>query len=159
MDLTEQVISKEVMFKGDFLTVERTKVKLPNGKEGNRDIVRHPGAVAILAFLDEDTIILEKQFRLPFNKTILEIPAGKLENNENIENAARRELEEETGYKANKMEFLGKIMTAAGFCDEFIYIYKATELYSGAKNCDEDEFIEIDGYKISKVKEMIKKVK
>ncbi len=156
MDLTESIVSKEVTFKGDFLTIESTKVILPNGKEGNRDIVRHPGAVAILAFLDRDTIILEKQFRVPINQTILEIPAGKLEKNEDIKKAAIRELEEETGYKAKEIIYLGTIMPAVGFCDEKIHIYKATGLYKGNKNPDEDEFIEIVPYKINKIKQMIK---
>ena len=92
------------------------------GKNVSRDIVKHPGATGIIAFLDEENIILVEQFRLALNRTILEIPAGKLNKNEDIKMCAKRELQEETGYIASKLEYLGCLATAPGFCDEIIYI-------------------------------------
>ena len=156
MDFTEKVIEKKEVFKGDFLFVEKLKVEFPDGNIGNRDIVRHPGAVAILAFLDEETILMVEQFRVALNKTLLEIPAGKLEKDEEPIKCAHRELEEETGYRAGKMKYLGAIATGAGFTDELIHIYEARELYEGIKGGDEDEFIEATPYKINNIKNMIR---
>lgn len=156
MDCTEKILEKEEVFKGSFITVENIKVKLPDGNKATRDVVRHPGAVAIVAFKDEETIILVEQFRVALNKVLLEIPAGKLEKGEDIKNCAHRELEEETGFKAKNMEYLGAIATGAGFTDEVIHIYKATELYEGVKGGDEDEFINVKYYKLQDIRNMIK---
>ncbi|MDS0527861.1 NUDIX hydrolase [Clostridium sp. SHJSY1] len=156
MDFKEVLIDKKEVFKGDFLKVEKLKVRLPDGNEGNRDVVRHPGAVAVLAFIDNENILLVEQYRIALNKTMLEIPAGKLEKGEELLKCAHRELEEETGYKAKNMEYLGTIATGAGFTDELIHIYKATELYEGVKGGDDDEFIEATPYKIQDVKNLIK---
>lgn len=159
MELTEKIISREDVFQGDFLRLEHLEVKLPDGNKGSRDVVRHPGAVAILALLDDETMLLVEQFRVALNKTLLEIPAGKLEKGEEKILAAHRELEEETGYKAKNMEYLGTIATGAGFTDELIHIYKATDLYQGVKGGDDDEFIEVNSYNISEVKNLIKEGK
>ncbi|PRR80888.1 NUDIX hydrolase [Clostridium vincentii] len=156
MDFTEMIIETKEVYKGDFLVIENLKVKLPDGNVGRRDVVRHPGAVAILAFIDKETILLVEQFRIALNKTMLEIPAGKLEKGEIPLECAHRELEEETGYKAGKIEYLGTIATGAGFTDEIIHIYKASELFKGIKGGDEDEFIEVTKYKIQEVEAMIK---
>ncbi|MBD7909999.1 NUDIX domain-containing protein [Clostridium cibarium] len=159
MDFKETLIDKKEVFRGDFLVVEKLKVRLPDGNQGNRDVVRHPGAVALLAFLDSETILLVEQFRMALNKTLLEIPAGKLEKGENPVECAHRELEEETGYKARKMEYLGTIATGAGFTDEKIHIYKASELFQGIKGGDDDEFIEVVPYKLQDVRVLIKEGK
>lgn len=156
MDFIETIIETKEVYKGDFLIIENLKVKLPDGNMGRRDVVRHPGAVAILAFKDKETILLVEQFRISLNKTMLEIPAGKLEKGEVPLECAHRELEEETGYKAGKLEYLGMIATGAGFTDEIIHIYKATELSQGIKGGDEDEFIEVTECKINEVRFMIK---
>jgi ADP-ribose pyrophosphatase len=159
MDFTETLIDKKEVFRGDFLIIEKLKVKLPDGNEGNRDVVRHPGAVALVAFLDDETILLVEQFRIALNKTILEIPAGKIEKGEKPVKCAHRELEEETGYKAKNMEYLGTIATGAGFTDEQIHIYKASGLYEGVKGGDDDEFIEATPYKLQDIKTLIKEGK
>ncbi|HEY5524351.1 MAG TPA: NUDIX hydrolase [Clostridium sp.] len=156
MDFTEILIETKEVYKGDFLVIENLKVELPDGNVGRRDVVRHPGAVAILAFIDKETILLVEQFRIALNKTMLEIPAGKLEKGEVPLECAHRELEEETGYKAGKLEYLGTIATGAGFTDEIIHIYKASELFQGVKGGDEDEFIEATECKIHEVAAMIK---
>ncbi|MBU5225290.1 NUDIX hydrolase [Clostridium senegalense] len=156
MKFYEETISTNYIHKGKILNLKIEEVKLPNGKTSKREIVEHRGAVAILAFKDENTILLVNQFRKPLNETILEIPAGKLEIGEEPVICAQRELEEETGYKANNLKFLGKIVTTPGFSDEIIYIYKATGLYDGTIGGDEDEFIELEEITIDKLKEKIK---
>ncbi|ASW42794.1 NUDIX hydrolase [Clostridium isatidis] len=157
MDLKEKVIKDKLIYKGNFLEFRNLEVELPNGKESNRDIIRHPGACGIIAFLDDENIILVEQFRLALNKVLLEIPAGKLDKGEAIEECAKRELREETGYIAGNIEYLGSIATAPGFCDEIIYLYKATNLTLGSKDEDEDEFTNVKIMNINEVKEKIKK--
>lgn len=156
MTFHEKTIEEEVIYKGKILELNVQTVELPNGKKSKREIVKHPGGVAILAFKDENTILLVEQFRKPFNEVMLEIPAGKIEPNEEISICGERELEEETGYKAENFEYLGKIYLSPGFCDEIIYLYKAEGLYEGIIGGDEDEFINVHEVKIEKVKNMIK---
>ena len=157
MNFYEKTLEEEEIYKGKIINVVKQRVKLPNGKESFREIVKHPGAVAILAYKDEDTVLLIKQFRKAIDKDIFEIPAGKIEKGEDIESSALRELEEETGYKAKKMEYLGKIVTSPGFSDEYIYIYKAFNLCKGKDGLeDEDEFIDLMEISIDKLKEYIK---
>lgn len=156
MELVENIIDSKEVYKGSFLRVDKVKVELPDGNNAERDIVRHPGACAIIPFIDDDTILLVKQFRVALNKLMYEIPAGKLEKGEDTLVCAERELEEETGYKCENIEYLGVIATGAGFTDELIYIYKATDLFKGIKGGDDDEFIETIPFKIEEVKKMIK---
>ncbi|MGG7077648.1 NUDIX domain-containing protein [Clostridium sardiniense] len=156
MDLNEKIIKEELKYEGNFLKFVSIDVELPDGNKGNRDVIRHPGASAVLAFLDDETVLLVEQFRVALNRVLLEIPAGKLEKGEDPKICAYRELEEETGYKSENIEHLGTIATGAGFTDEQIHIYKATNLYKGVKGGDDDEFIEAKPYKIKEVKEMIK---
>ncbi len=156
MKLFEKTISEEYKFKGTVINLKVQQVELPNGKVGKRELIEHPGAVGIVAYLNSDTILIVEQFRKALDRTILEIPAGKIEKGEDIKLCGIRELEEETGYKAKKFQFLGKIATAPGFSDEYIYLYKATELYKGEVNRDDDEFINVKSYSIDKIKEMVK---
>lgn len=156
MDLYEKTISEKVIHKANFMTYINVDVELPNGKIGNRDIVRHPGASAIIPFIDEDKIILVNQFRKALDRNLLEIPAGKLDKGEDPKFCAIRELVEETGYKAEEVTYLGTIATAPGFCDELIYLYKATGLSKGEKSLDDDEFTEVKVFTLEEIKEMIK---
>ena len=156
MELYEKTLSEKIIHKGDYLTYVNVEVELPNGKIHNRDIIKHPGATAILAFLDDSRVILVKQFRKACEKTLLEIPAGKLNIGEDPKLCAARELEEETGYSAGEITFLGNIVVAPGFCDELLYLYKATNLRRGKKNLDEDEFTEVEVFTIDEIKLMIK---
>lgn len=156
MNLYESTIKETLIYTGNYLNLINIEVELPNGNKTNRDIIKHPGACAIIAFLDESSIVLIDQFRKPLEKNILEIPAGKINKNEDPILCAHRELEEETGYKAKEMTYLGSIATAPGFCDEIIHLYKATKLYKGTKSCDEDEFTQVKIFSLAEVKNMIK---
>ncbi|MFD3157378.1 NUDIX hydrolase [Haloimpatiens sp. FM7330] len=156
MELYEKTIDEKQIYKGKIIDVRLQEVKLPNGKKSKREIVKHPGGVAIVAFKDENTILMVEQFRKPIDECILEIPAGKIEKGEEIEVCAKRELEEETGYKSDNMSYLGKVVTSPGFCNEYIYIFKAENLYKGIIGGDEDEFINLHEMKIDKMKDMIK---
>ncbi|MCR1934203.1 NUDIX hydrolase [Clostridium tepidum] len=157
MNFYEKTLEEQEIYKGKIINVVKQKVKLPNGKESFKEIVRHPGAVAILAYKDENTILLTKQFRKAIDKSTFEIPAGKIEEGEEFETSAMRELEEETGFKAKNMKYLGKIVTSPGFSDEYIYIYKAFDLYKGKDNMqDEDEFIDLIEISIDDLKKYIK---
>lgn len=157
MDFYEKTLSTEYIYKGKILNLKVEQVQLPDGNKSKREIVEHKGAVAIVAFKDDDTILLVRQFRKPLNKELLEIPAGKLEENEDPKHCALRELEEETGYKANNIEFIGKILTTPGFSNELIYIFKATNLCKGQIGGDEDEFINVEEIKLIDLKDKIKK--
>ena len=150
MKFYETTVKETVIYNGNYLDLINVDVKLPDGNLSNRDIIKHPGACAIIPFLTDNQVILIEQFRKPLEKTILEIPAGKLDKNEEIINCAHRELEEETGYKAKEMIYLGSIATAPGFCDEIIHLYK------GTKSCDEDEFTDIKIFTLDEIKDMIR---
>lgn len=155
MNWKEETVYEKSIYKGKTINLTLKKVKLQNGKYSNREIVNHPGGVAIIAFKDKDTIIMIEQFRKSIEKVLIELPAGKIELDETIEECGKRELEEETGYKANKFSYLGKIVTSPGFSNEYIYFYKAEELYRGNVCTDEDEFIKVREMKIKHIKEMI----
>lgn len=150
----EKQLDSIVAYKGSFLTLYKDKVKCPNGNISYREYLHHPGAVGILAQLD-GKFILETQYRYPIRCNTLEIPAGKIDNNESPIDAAIRELEEETGYKANNIKYLGKIHSSVGFTDEVIYLYYANDLVKTNTNFDSDEFIELNYYSIDELKSLI----
>lgn len=143
MDFTEKKISSEKIFDGRILHVRRDTVELCNGRTSTREYIQHNGAVCIIPVTDNNEIVLEKQFRYPLGKTIVEIPAGKLEPGEDRLEAAKRELAEETGYIAGKMENIGEFYGSPAILEERITMYLATELTLTKTNPDEDEFIEV----------------
>ena len=145
-----------ILQKLEDITVYKDKVECPNKKIATREIVRHHGGVGILAVVD-DCIVLVKQFRYAYNKDTLEIPAGKLEKDEEVSLAGKRELEEETGYSCKDMKLINEIYPTTGYCDEIIHLYKASDLYKGNKSCDEDEFTDIKVFTLEEIKNMIKK--
>lgn len=143
--LTEKLIQSTPVFKGKIVDVYLDTVSLPNGHTASRDVVRHPGAVCILAITDDDKVVLVKQFRHPCGKVLLEIPAGKLDHkDEHPEQCALRELAEETPYTSTHIVHLHTFYTAAGFCDEIIHLYKASRLLKNSSlTTDEDEFLDV----------------
>ncbi|MET3682396.1 ADP-ribose pyrophosphatase [Alkalibacillus flavidus] len=141
----EKTIHTETIFKGKVIDVEVDEVQLPNGKTSKRELVRHPGAVGILALTDDHKIVMVEQYRKALGKSIIEIPAGKLEQGENPESTAARELQEETGYKPGRLNYIVSYYTSPGFADEIIYLYEATELTKATEELemDEDEFVDV----------------
>ena len=140
--LREVKTGGEDIYSGFILHVVKDKVTLPNGKPGTRELIRHNGAVGIVAMTEDGKICVERQFRYPINKIITEIPAGKLDTpDEDRLSAAKRELREETGYTADNWEFIGTYYPAAAYTDEKITIYLATGLHPGEQDLDEGEFL------------------
>ena len=142
--LEEIPLTEDVMWTGRIFNVNRLRVKLPNGREAVRDVVRHPGAVAIVALTDDGRICLVRQYRTALARVTVEIPAGKLDPGEDPLTCAKRELREETGMVAEQMAFLTTIATSDGFTDELIHIYMATGLTFAMSKPDDDEFINVD---------------
>ncbi len=142
--LEERPQTEDVLFTGRIFNVNRLNVRLPNDRESFRDVVRHPGAVAIVALTDDGRICLVRQYRTALGRVTVEIPAGKLDPGEDPLTCATRELREETGMEADQMAFLTTIATSVGFCDELIHIYMATGLRFVSSNPDDDEFINVD---------------
>jgi ADP-ribose pyrophosphatase len=155
MDLKETLISSKKIFQGKIITFQQDLVLLENGKKASRDVVLHPGAVAVVAMTHDDKILFVRQYRHPISEALLEIPAGKLDKGEHPDDCARRELEEETGYVAGKLQSLTSIYTAPGFCNEIIHIYLATQLTKTTQHLDEDEFLKIEQYTKGEVYQMI----
>ncbi|WP_347862809.1 NUDIX hydrolase [Salimicrobium sp. PL1-032A] len=139
----EKTVSSEPIFEGRVIDLKVDTVQLPNGKQSKREIVNHPGAVAILAITEEKKLVMVEQYRKPLEKSLVEIPAGKLENGEAPETTAVRELEEETGYTTDQLELITSFYTSPGFADEIVYIYLADHLkkLEEAVDGDEDEFV------------------
>ncbi|MBP2642152.1 MAG: hydrolase [Firmicutes bacterium] len=154
-DFTEQLIEKKTILEGKVLTVRVDRVCLVNGKEATREVVVHPGAVAVVPVLEDGSVLMVRQYRYPIGKMLLEIPAGKLEPGEDPEECAGRELEEETGYIAGRLKKLGSIYTAPGFSNEILHIYLAEELKSSKQKLDEDEFLTVEKYTLAEVKTML----
>lgn len=143
MTFSEKTITSEKKFEGRIIDVEVLDVELPGGKTGYREIVNHPGGVGIVALTDDNKILMVRQFRKPIEKAILEIPAGKLEKGEDPLECGKRELEEETGYKAAEFVSLGYLYPSPGFANEVTHIYLAWGLEKGEVNPDEDEYLDI----------------
>ena len=141
--LREERISGEDIYGGIFLTMKRDRVSLPDGQEAVREYLTHPGAVAVLAILDDGRILLERQYRYPIAKVCMEIPAGKLDPNEDPLVCAQRELEEETGYSARRWSYIRRIHPVISYSTEFIDIYLAEGLQAGKSRLDEEEFLDV----------------
>lgn len=142
--LAEVPVSEDVAWTGRIFNVDRLNVKLPDGRVAIRDVVRHPGAVAIVALTEDGRICLVRQYRTALGRVTVEIPAGKLDPGEDPLECANRELLEEAGMEAEKIAFLTTIATSDGFCDELIHIYMATGLSFTQSSPDADEFINVD---------------
>lgn len=141
--LEEKTLSSKTIFEGKILKLLVDDVLLPNGQQSKREIVKHPGAVAVIAVTDEDQLILVKQYRKALEKTTWEIPAGKLEKGEDPIDCARRELEEETGYRAKSIQPIYSFYTSPGFANEIIHLFWAEDLEKGEVQPDQDEFVEL----------------
>lgn len=144
MDLKETCISSEPIYEGSFIRISRDQIRLSNGKESQRMVIRHPGAACVLAVTDNDEVVLVRQWRYAADQAVLELPAGKLDvAGEDPAECALRELAEETNYTADSVKLLHTFYTAVGFCDEKMYLYQADGVRVGSTlSNDEDEITE-----------------
>jgi ADP-ribose pyrophosphatase len=142
MELNEKTLTSELVYDGRLLKVNLDTVELINGKTSWREVIRHPGAVVIVPIDEKGNIHLVRQFRYPYGRAIVEVPAGKLEFGEEHFPAAQRELSEEIGAQASEWTELGVMLPTPGFCDEVQHVYLARGLTFGETHPDEDEFLE-----------------
>ncbi|MRX74318.1 NUDIX domain-containing protein [Bacillus lacus] len=144
-NLFEKELSSEKLFSGKIIDLYVQEVELPNGKKSKREVVKHPGAVAVIARTSENKLLLVEQYRKPLERTLVEIPAGKLEEGEEPIVTAKRELEEETGYTTDKLSLLISFYTSPGFADELVHLYLAEDIQKMdvKAELDEDEFVNL----------------
>ena len=140
--LKETRIDGEVAYDGGFLKVSRDRVSLPNGATTYREYIKHPGAVVVLAILDDGSVLLERQFRYPMGRVLIELPAGKIDPGEDVLACAKRELQEETGYTASDWQYVTTIHNAIAYSDEHLDLFLARGLTAGPSKLDEGEFLE-----------------
>ena len=148
-------INRELIHEGSIIDYYKDTMKIPNGNTAKWDFIKHKGAAACVAVKDNGNIIMVKQYRNALERDTIEVPAGGINVGEDMETAAMRELEEETGYRAEKSTFLISIRTTVAFCDERIDIYVAENLSKTEQNLDEDEYVEILEFSLEELLEMI----
>ena len=142
--LEEKQLEREEIFDGRILHVVRDRVELPNGHRSVREMIDHVGAVCVLPITEDGMVYVERQYRYPLGRVITEVPAGKLDSDEeDILEAAKRELHEETGLTADSWTHLGLFYPAAAYCNEVITLYLARDLHQAAQELDEDEFLDV----------------
>ncbi|MGN7476552.1 NUDIX domain-containing protein [Solibacillus silvestris] len=153
----EKTIQSQSIFTGKIISLKVDDVTLPNGKTSKREIINHPGAVAVIAITENKKILVVEQYRKALERSIVEIPAGKLEQGEKPIVTARRELEEETGYTSDDFEFIQAFATSPGFADEIIHLYVAKNLkkLEVAAQLDEDEFVELMEISLEEAEAMV----
>lgn len=159
--LEEKTIRTEKIFTGRVISLQVDEVELPNGNSSKREIVKHPGAVAIIPITDDNKIVMIEQYRKPLERTIVEIPAGKLEKGEEPAYSAKRELEEETGYDCKQLDWLISFYTSPGFADEIVHVYVAKGLFKkeNAAGLDEDEFVHVVELTLEEAQQFIREQK
>jgi ADP-ribose pyrophosphatase len=148
------IVSSEKVFKGKILDVVWDVVRMPDGRDALREVVRHGAAAAVLPVID-GRIVLVRQYRHPVMDFTLEIPAGMIEGNEDPKSCAARELEEETGYKCGDLTFMFKMYSSIGFCTEVLHVYLAENITPGKQNLDQDEFVTVELYDVERAAEMV----
>ena len=153
----EKTLSSKTIYDGKIISLRLEEVELPDGNRAKRELVQHPGAVALIPITNEGKLILVKQFRKSLNRTLVEIPAGRIEIGEDPRVTAIRELEEETGYGAGKVTYIQSFATSPGFANEIIHLYLAEDLYEIENPAagDEDEFIELLEVTINEAEQLV----
>ena len=155
MVFEEKTISSERIYEGRILNLRKDKVSVKDSKTSYREIVEHNGGVALAAVTPEGKMVLVRQYRKAAEKAVLEVPAGKIEKDEAHRLTAERELKEETGYSAGKIEYVTSFYSSIGYSTEVIYLYYATDLTPGETDFDENEDIEILEYDLPELKQMV----
>ena len=157
--MRETTVKSKRIYSGHLLGLREDTVRLENGNISRREICEHPGAVAIVALTKKKEIVLIRQFRKPAEKVMIEIPAGLVEKGEKLAAAAKRELEEETGYVAGKLKLVFSAYTTPGYSTELLHYFLATDLKKTAQHYEEDEEIDVDVTPLKQALEMAKKGK
>ncbi len=155
MDLKEKTLCSRLIFQGKIIDLKVEDVRLPDGSTSTREIVVHPGAVAVIAVNQNNKLIFVKQFRKAIEQVLLEIPAGKLESGEDPKICAIRELEEETGYRCNRIKHIMDFYSTPGFTNEKIHLYYAWDLVKKTTKTDDDEFLEVVELSINEIRELM----
>ncbi|MDD4495757.1 MAG: NUDIX hydrolase [Eubacteriales bacterium] len=155
MNYFEKTLSKKEIFKGNIINIEQLTVELPNGKIATRDMVVHPGASVVIPISSSNEIYMVRQYRTPIGQESLEAPAGKIDAGENPYDCAKRELKEETGLDAEKIEHIISVHSTPGFSNEVLHIFIAMDLSEGNSCADPDEFISCEKYTIKQLIDMI----
>ena len=155
MKLYEKTLERKDIFEGKIISLHVDKVELENGGSSFREVVEHPGGVAVAAITEQDEILLVRQFRYPHGEVLTEIPAGKLEKGEDPFEAVKREQMEETGTYGDNYVFLGNVYPTPGYCGEIIRIWACRVSGKGQMHLDEDEFIEVDRVPMEQAVKMV----
>lgn len=155
MELFEKIIASDTKYKGDVLTLRVDDVELFGGVRSKREVVEHNGAVGVVPVTEQGEVLLVRQFRAASRKIMLELPAGKLEKGEDPFSCGERELEEETGYVAGRLEKLTSYYSSPAILEEILHLYIAFDLKPGTVHLDEDEFLECVKMPLSEVKQKI----
>ena len=151
----EKTIEKNTVYEGVIVNVRRDKAELVNGKVVGREVVEHPGGVTVIPVEPDGTVWCVRQFRYPFGREMLEVPAGKLERGEDPFDCAVRELSEETGLTADEFVYLGPCCPSPGFSTEVLHIYLALGLHQGAMHLDPDEFLNVEKYGLEELTDRV----
>ncbi len=149
-------LNRELIHKGAIIDYYQDTIKIPNGNIAKWDFIKHKGAAAVVAVKEDGKLLMVRQYRNALDRETLEIPAGGLNGEEEpTDVAAARELEEETGYAAGKMELLLSLRTTVAFCNEKIDVYVATDLKRSKQHLDEDEYLDVEAYDVEELLQMI----
>ncbi len=157
MTYEEKTMKCDRIYEGKILNLRIDTVELPDKKYSKREIVEHPGGVGIVALTEDKKILLVRQYRKATDKVLLELPAGKLEVNEEPKETAYRELKEETGYSAEKLEYLMEFYTSPGFSSEKLYLFYGENLQPGEQELESGEFIDVESYTIKEVEKLLRR--
>ena len=148
MEHTEKTISEKTVYEGKVINLKLLENELEDASIAQREIVEHPGGVCVIGVDENKDVLMVRQYRVPFGKMLLEAPAGKLDKNEDILTAAKREFMEETGYIAKKLTYMGEFYPSVGFLTEKIHIYIGEDLEKRVQKLDDDEFLDVEKYNI-----------
>ena len=153
----EKTVSSETLYEGKIITLRVEEVQLPDGNKAKRELIKHPGAVAIIPITSDGKLVLVEQYRKALERSLIEIPAGKIDPGEAPEVTAVRELEEETGYGAKEFTYIQSFATSPGFADEVIHLYLARGLFKIENPAagDEDEFINLLEVTLEEAEKMV----
>lgn len=155
MKLTEKTVNTKLHFQGRVINLREDTVELEDGTLASREIVEHPGGVCVIGMTDDGKIPMVRQFRAPFGKVLLEVPAGKLNYGEDHFECGKREFLEETGYSAEEYVYFGALYPSVGFLTETLHIYYAKGLTKGEQKLDEDEFLDVKHFTLDELLKLV----